>query len=108
MKIGNRKIGLTNEPLVVAEMSGNHNQSLERALEITEAAAKSGVQALKLQCYTADTMTLDVSEGDFFIDDENIALVRVYSETVVVDYQRRKVDQVTKLFGLQKTAITEC
>ncbi|MDC0065530.1 pseudaminic acid synthase [Verrucomicrobia bacterium] len=70
-KIGNISIGLDQKPFVIAEMSGNHNQSLERALEITEAAAKSGAQAMKLQTYTADTMTLDVSEGEFFIDDAN-------------------------------------
>ncbi|MBV5262232.1 pseudaminic acid synthase [Synechococcus moorigangaii CMS01] len=56
-------------PFIVAEMSGNHNQSLDRALEIVEAAAKSGVHALKLQTYTADTMTLDLDEGEFFIND---------------------------------------
>ena len=70
-KIGGISIGLNNRPLIIAEMSGNHNQSLDRALEIVNAAASTGAHALKLQTYTADTMTLDVSDGDFFIDDEN-------------------------------------
>ena len=52
-------------------MSGNHNQSLDRALEIVEAAAKVGAHGLKLQTYTADTITLDVKEGEFFIDDKD-------------------------------------
>ena len=55
-------------PFVIAEMSGNHNQSLERALEIVEAAAAAGVHAVKLQTYTADSMTLPLRTGDFFID----------------------------------------
>ena len=70
-KIKNIKIGLNHQPFIIAEMSGNHNQSLERALEITEVAANTGAHALKLQTYTADTMTLDIKEGDFFINDKN-------------------------------------
>lgn len=62
-------IGSDYPPFIIAEMSGNHNQSLERALEIVEAAAKAGVHALKLQTYTSDTMTLDMGEGEFYIDD---------------------------------------
>ena len=54
-------------PFIIAEMSGNHNQSLERALRIVDAAAETGVDAIKLQTYTADTMTLDLKDGDFFI-----------------------------------------
>jgi N-acetylneuraminate synthase len=68
--IEKRKIGAEAPPFIIAEMSGNHNQSLERALEIVEAAAKTGAHALKIQTYTADTMTLDVKDGDFFISDE--------------------------------------
>jgi pseudaminic acid synthase len=56
-------------PFVIAEMSGNHNQSLERALKIVDAAANAGAHAIKLQTYTADTMTLDIKEAEFFIDD---------------------------------------
>ena len=69
--LDNVPIGLSHPPFIIAEMSGNHNQSLERALEIVEAAAKAGVHALKLQTYTADTMTLNLDQGDFFIDDPN-------------------------------------
>ena len=63
-------IGEQHPPFVIAEMSGNHNQSLERALEIVEAAAATGVQALKLQTYTAEMMTLNIDSGDFAITDE--------------------------------------
>lgn len=70
MHIANRPIGHEHAPFVIAEMSGNHNQSLDRALEIVEAAAASGAHAIKLQTYTADTMTLPVKTGEFFIDDE--------------------------------------
>ena len=67
--IGNRKVGAGETPFVIAEMSGNHNQSLERALDIVDAAAKTGAHALKIQTYTPDTMTLDLDEREFHISD---------------------------------------
>lgn len=70
MEIRNRGVGAGSAPLVIAEMSGNHNQSLERALEIVDAAAQSGAHALKIQTYTAETMTIDIREREFFISDE--------------------------------------
>ncbi|BCT32110.1 MULTISPECIES: pseudaminic acid synthase [Pseudomonas] len=68
-KIGSRCVGAGAAPLIIAEMSGNHNQSLDVALQIVEAAARAGAHALKLQTYTADTMTLDLDQGEFFIKD---------------------------------------
>ena len=64
-------IGIKETPFIIAEMSGNHNQSLDRALAIVDMIADSGAHALKLQTYTADTMTIDLAEREFFIDDPN-------------------------------------
>ena len=70
IKIADKNISQDNPPFVIAEMSGNHNQSLDRALKIVRAAADAGVHALKLQTYTPDTMTLDLSSKDFIINDK--------------------------------------
>jgi pseudaminic acid synthase len=67
--LGNRAIGRGSPPLIVAEMSGNHNQSIERALQIVDAAAAAGAHAIKIQTFTADTMTLNVSGEQFLISD---------------------------------------
>ena len=69
LMIAGRPIGTAYAPFVIAEMSGNHNQSLQSALDIVAAAAKAGAHALKLQTYTADTITLDVRGGEFSIED---------------------------------------
>ena len=83
MKIKNHEIGIDSRPFIIAEMSGNHNQSLERALEIVSAVAKTGAQALKIQTYTADTMTIDIAEREFIIDTElwkDVSLYSLYEE----------------------------
>lgn len=85
IQIGHKEIGRHVKPFIIAEMSGNHNQSLERALHLVELAAEAGVDALKLQTYTPDTITLDVHTGEFFIqDDTNLwkgnSLYNLYKE----------------------------
>jgi len=85
VKIGNRIIGRNQAPFIIAEMSGNHNQSLECALKIVEAAAKTGAHALKIQTYTPDTMTLDLDEREFHISDPKslwagTSLYKLYGE----------------------------
>jgi pseudaminic acid synthase len=83
--IGGRRIGAGNTPFVIAEMSGNHNHSLERALEIVDAIAESGAHALKIQTYTPDTMTIDLDEREFHIGDpkslwQGTSLYKLYGE----------------------------
>jgi pseudaminic acid synthase len=85
IKIADKLVGRGHRPFVIAEMSGNHNQSLERALEIVEAAAKTGAHALKIQTYTPDTMTLDLDEREFHISDPKslwagTSLYKLYGE----------------------------
>jgi len=85
IQIENLVIGQHCKPFIIAEMSGNHNQSLERALDIVEAAAKTGAHALKIQTYTPDTMTLDLDEREFYISDPNSlwagsSLYKLYGE----------------------------
>ena len=69
MKIDERDIGASAPPFIIAEMSGNHNQSLQRALAIVDAAANAGAHGLKLQTYTPDTITIDLDEREFHISD---------------------------------------
>jgi pseudaminic acid synthase len=67
IEIAGRKIGAAHEPFVICELSGNHNGSLERALLMVDAAADTGCDAIKIQSYTADTITMDVDRPEFRI-----------------------------------------
>lgn len=71
IQLGQHTVGPSHPPLIIAELSGNHDQSLEKALAMIDAAAAAGAQAVKLQTYTADTMTLDIDTGEFYIEDKN-------------------------------------
>lgn len=83
--IGNIKIGPSHSPFMIAEMSGNHNQSLKNALKLVEAAKEAGAHAIKLQTYTADTMTIDVNTDEFLITDKNSLW---YGQTLYQLYQQ--------------------
>lgn len=87
IKIADRSIGIQNPPFVIAEMSGNHNQSLERALKIVDAAVEAGAHAIKLQTASPDGLTLDVDSPDFQITDKDSLwygknLYQLYKEAV--------------------------
>lgn len=85
MQIAGYKINQDNAPFIIAEMSGNHNQSVDKAIKIIEVAAQCGAHAVKLQTYTADTLTIDHRGGLFDIKDEtslwkNRNLYELYQE----------------------------
>lgn len=71
VRIGNRIIGKDDSPFIIAELSGNHQQNIELALAMIDAAAEAGAHAIKLQTYTADSMTLDVNSDDFVIHERD-------------------------------------
>ena len=72
IELGGRSVGQGAAPFIAAEMSGNHNHSLERALKIVEAAAEAGAHGLKLQTYTADTITMNADREEFYVrSDDN-------------------------------------
>lgn len=102
IRIADRQIGREFPPFVIAEMSGNHNQSLDRALKIVDAAADAGAHAIKLQTYTAGTMTIDLAEGDFFIADakslwNGTSLYRLYEQAHTPwDWQRTIFDHAAR------------
>lgn len=105
ISIGARRIGRQHRPFIIAEMSGNHNQSLDRALEIVEAAANAGAHGLKLQTYTPDTMTIDLDEREFHIDDPKslwagTSLYKLYGQAYTPWEWHRPIFEKARALGL--------
>ena len=71
MQIDDLEISNDSQPTIIAEMSGNHNQSFDNALKIVDQAKEAGVQLLKLQTYTPDTITLNVDREEFIVKSKN-------------------------------------
>ena len=104
LRIGGVPVGARHRPFIVAEMSGNHNQSLDRALAITEAAAKAGAHALKLQTFTPDALTLNLRTRQFVIEDESLwkgeALYDLYARAVTPWEWHEPIMKRAKALGL--------
>src|ERR1700755_2626344 len=103
--IGSIPIGVGNKPFIIAEKRGNHNKSLERALAIVEAAYKAGAHAVKLQTYTADTITIDHRGGEFEITDEKSLwkgrnLYELYQEARTPYEWHRPIFEYAKKLGI--------
>ena len=104
-KIGNRIVGEDAPAFIVAEVSANHNQDYNRAVEIIHAAAEAGADAVKLQTYTADTITIDCDDDCFQIKEGTIwdgtTLYKLYSEAYTPwEWQPRLIEEAKKL-GLE-------
>lgn len=101
-KIGNKLIGENAPAFIVAELSANHNQDYHRAVEILHAAREAGADAVKLQTYTADTITIDCDDECFQINEGTIwdgtTLYRLYQEAYTPwEWQPRLMDEANKL-----------
>jgi N-acetylneuraminate synthase len=104
-QLGQYTIGSGHPPFIIAEMSGNHNQSLERALAIVEAAANAGAHGLKLQTYTPDTMTIDLDEQEFHVSDPDspwagTSLYKLYSEAYTPWDWHKPIFDRARLLGM--------
>ena len=105
MRIADTEVGADHPPFIIAEMSGNHNQSLEVALELVEAAADTGANALKIQTYTPDTMTLDLDVNEFHITDPGSlwmgkSLYKLYGEAYTPWEWHQSIFQRARELGL--------
>ena len=103
IEIGGIKLGKNKKPFIVAELSGNHNQSLSRALKLVDLAADSGANAIKLQTYTPETLTLKSNKNEFKIKDKknlwhNQNLFKLYQKAytpwdwhkIIFDHAKKK------------------
>ncbi|MCI9325125.1 MAG: pseudaminic acid synthase [Lachnospiraceae bacterium] len=102
IRIGTRTISETSPVFVVAEISGNHNQDYGRALELIHAAGEAGADAVKLQTYTADTITIDCDDPAFTIHEGTIwdgqTLHQLYSEAYTPwEWQARLMEEAGRL-----------
>jgi len=101
IEISGRTIGVSYPPYVIAEISANHNGRIETALQLIEEAKKAGADAVKLQTYTADTITLDCASEDFQIVDgpwRNRTLYELYQEAHTPwDWHRPLFDRAREL-----------
>ena len=102
IKIGKRSVGKDSSVYIVAEMSGNHNNDYNRAVEIIHAAKEAGADAVKLQTYTADTMTIDSDKSYFQIDGgtlwDGMTLYKLYQEAYTPwDWQPKLMEEANKL-----------
>jgi N-acetylneuraminate synthase len=105
IKIADKRIGMKHKPFIIAEMSGNHNQSLEKAMAIIKAASEAGADAIKLQTYTPDSLTIDHREGLFNITDKNSLwhgknLYDLYKEAMTPYEWHKPLFEYSKELGL--------
>lgn len=105
INLGEKKVNRNNPPFIIAEMSGNHNQSLKQALKIVEMAAKTGANALKIQTYTPDTMTLNMNIDEFIVNDSksdwnNKSLYELYQEAYTPWEWHQPIFEYCKKLGM--------
>ena len=105
IKISNKFIGKSYKPFIIAEMSGNHNKSLDHALKIVKSVASSGADALKIQTYLPETMTLNIKKNEFLIKDEKSiwfgdSLYELYEKAYLPWEWHKEIFDYAKSLGL--------
>ena len=103
MKIGQREIGDSQPPYIVAEISGNHGGSLSKAKELIRAAQRAGADAVKTQCYEPDTITLDMNKSDFIIQSglwQGRTLYELYSKAYTPFKWHKELYRVAQDLGI--------